>query len=389
MYSRKVDLILGSMVIVLIMLGQIMVFSASSMYANSAFGSLTYFFRKQLMWGLLGILFLVFASKIDYRKFKSDKTAMVLMIAALVLLLGLKFFGTTVKGATRWYNIGFMSFQPSELAKLAVVIYLAQKLSKMGIEKEDFKSFLMPVYIMIGSILILILIQPDLSSTLMICLVTLIMLFVSRVKQSYIVYTVLPFIPAGLLVIKSNSYQAERVKDWLNSISDPMLAAHQVKQSVIGIGRGGLAGNGMGESKQKLFFLPDSHTDFIFSIIGEEFGFIGTTIILLLFTIILIRGLRIAKHAPDGFGQFLALGITLNIIVYAFTNVAVVTNLFPATGLPMPFVSYGGSHLLFMSISVGILLNISRHVKPVNPDTDWEDFQSQRAKFNSTLIEVD
>ena len=389
MYKGRVDIVLGTCVVILIMLGQIMVFSASSMYANSVYGSLTYFFQKQLIWGFLSVLLLVTLSKFDYRKLKDEKTAIILMIVTIILLVGVLIIGRNIKGATRWYNLGFMSFQPSEVAKITIIIYLSQKLSKKGIEKLDFKSFLLPIYILVGCILFLVLIQPDLSTSLMITGIVILMLFVSRVKQSYLIYTSLSFLPLALFMMGRNNYQVLRVKNWLNSIMDPMLASHQVKQSIIGIGRGGIAGNGMGESKQKLFFLPDSHTDFIFSIIGEEFGFIGASIILALFMVILVRGLRIARKAPNGFAQFLATGITLNIILYAFTNVAVVTNLFPATGLPMPFVSYGGSHLLFMGISVGLLLNISRHVRHVNPDSGWDDFQTQRVKLNSAMLEVE
>jgi len=298
-------------------------------------------------------------------------------------------FGRNIKGATRWYNLGFMSFQPSEVAKIAIIIFLAQKLSQKDIDKLDFKSFLLPIYILLGSVLLLVLVQPDLSTTLMISGIAVLMLFVSRVKQSYLLYTSLSFLPFALFMMGRNNYQVLRIKNWLTSLLDPMLAAHQVKQSIIGIGRGGIVGIGMGESKQKLFFLPDSHTDFIFSIIGEEFGFIGASIILALFMVILVRGLRIARKAPDGFAQFLAIGVTLNIILYAFTNVAVVTNLFPATGLPMPFVSYGGSHLMFMGISVGLLLNISRHVRHINPESGWDDFQTQRSKLSSAIFEVD
>ena len=389
MYRGKVDIVLGSCVVILIMLGQIMVFSASSMYANSVYGSLTYFFQKQLLWGLLSVLLMVVVSKFDYRKLMDEKVALVLMVTTLVLLVSVLILGRDIKGATRWFNLGIMNFQPSEIAKISVIIYLAQKLSKRDIEKLDFKSFLLPIYIMIGSILFLILIQPDLSTTIMICGIVILMLFVSRVKQSYLMYTSLAFLPVGLFMMGRNNYQMLRVKNWLHSLADPMLAAHQVKQSIIGIGRGGIVGNGMGESKQKLFFLPDSHTDFIFSIIGEEFGFIGASIILALFVIILVRGLRIARKSPNGFAQFLALGITMNVILYAFTNVAVVTNLFPATGLPMPFVSYGGSHLIFMGISMGLLLNISRHIRHINPDSGWDDFQTQRGKLNSAMLEVD
>lgn len=389
MYKGRVDIVLGTCVVILIMLGQIMVFSASSMYANSVYGSLTYFFQKQLLWGLISVMLIVGISKFDYRRLKHEKTAIILMGVTIALLIVVLIIGKNIKGATRWYNFGFMNFQPSEIAKIAIIIFLAQKLSKKGIENLDFKSFLLPIYILIGSVLFLIVIQPDLSTTMMIAGIVILMLFVSRVKQSYLLYTSLSALPMGLFMMGRNNYQVFRVKSWLNSLADPMLAAHQVKQSIIGIGRGGIAGNGMGESKQKLFFLPDSHTDFIFSIIGEEFGFIGASIILALFMVILVRGLRIARKAPNGFGQFLALGITLNIILYAFTNVAVVTNLFPATGLPMPFVSYGGSHLIFMGISVGLLLNISRHVRHINPESGWDDFQTQRVKLNSAMLEVD
>jgi len=385
----KVDIILAGAVVILIMLGQLMVFSASSMFAKEAFGSLTYFFQKQLVWGLICIVLMVTISRFDYRNLVSDKTAMLLIAITIILLIGVLFFGRTIKGATRWYNLGLMNFQPSEIAKIAVIVFLSHKLSRKGIEKLEFKEFLLPIYLILGLVLFLIFIQPDLSTTLMIAGIAALMLFVSRVRQSYLLYTSFAFIPPILfLLVNGNNYQMRRIKDWLYSIGDPLLAAHQVKQSIIGIGRGGLAGNGMGESKQKLFFLPDSHTDFIFSIIGEEFGFIGTSLILLLFVVILVRGLRIAKNAPDGFGQFMALGITLNIILYAFTNVAVVTNLFPATGLPMPFVSYGGSHMLFMGISTGLLLNISRLVKHGSFDAD-RGSTNPGTRLGSAILEVD
>ncbi len=386
----KVDILLAGAVVVLIMLGQLMVFSASSMFAKAAYGSLTYFFQKQLLWGLICLVLMVTISRFDYRNLMNDKTPMILIGITIVLLLGVLFFGRTIKGATRWYSFGFMNFQPSEIAKIAIIIFLSHKLSRKGIEKLDFKEFLLPIYLIIGLIMFLVFIQPDLSTTLMIAGIAGLMFFVSRVRQTYLLYTSFAFVPPILfMLINGNNYQMRRITDWLKSLGDPLLAAHQVKQSIVGIGRGGLAGNGMGESKQKLFFLPDSHTDFIFSIIGEEFGFIGATLILMLFVVILVRGLRIARNAPDGFSQFLALGITMNIILYAFTNVAVVTNLFPATGLPMPFVSYGGSHMLFMGISTGLLLNVSRSVKHNNFETEKIDFTNPGNRLGSAILEVD
>ncbi len=385
----KVDIILAGAVIMLIMLGQLMVFSASSMFAKATYGSLTYFFQKQLLWGLICIVLMVSISRFDYRMLRNEKIPVVLIGITILLLIGVLFFGRTINGATRWFSLGFMNFQPSEIAKITVIIFLSVKLSRKGIEKQDFKQFLMPIYLTLGLILFLIFIQPDLSTTLMIAGIAAFMLFVSRVRQSYLMYTSFAFVPPAIfLLLNGNNYQIKRITDWLNSLSDPLLASYQVKQSIIGIGRGGLVGNGMGESKQKLFFLPDSHTDFIFSIIGEEFGFIGASVILLLFVVILIRGFRLAGNAPDGFGQFLALGITLNIILYAFTNVAVVTNLFPATGLPMPFVSYGGSHMLFMGISMGLILSVSRRIRHTDFNTSGED-TGQHGRIGPALLEVD
>lgn len=389
MYRGKVDLILGGCVILLIMLGQLMVFSASSMYSNQVYGTLFHFFLKQLLWGVVSIFLIIRISNFDYRKLNNEKTLIVMVIVTLVILVLVLFLGRTIKGATRWFSLGIVNFQPSEVAKITIIMFLAHKLSKRGIEELDFRTFLLPVYIIIGSIVLLIMIQPDLSTALMIAAISATMLFVSRVKLRYLFYTSLSMIPAVLFMMGRNNYQVRRVTNWLKSIYDPLMAEHQVKQSIVGIGRGGLLGNGLGESKQKLFFLPDSHTDFIFSIIGEEFGFLGASVILILFLIIMIRGMRIARNAPDGFGQFFALGVTVNISLYAFINVAVVSNLTPATGLPMPFISYGGSHLVFMAISVGLLLNISRHIRHGKNEATYDDFRTQRTQLNSTMLEVD
>jgi len=235
----KVDIILAGAVVILIMLGQLMVFSASSMFAKEAFGSLTYFFQKQLVWGLICIVLMVTISRFDYRNLVSDKTAMLLIAITIILLIGVLFFGRTIKGATRWYNLGLMNFQPSEIAKIAVIVFLSHKLSRKGIEKLEFKEFLLPIYLILGLVLFLIFIQPDLSTTLMIAGIAALMLFVSRVRQSYLLYTSFAFIPPILfLLVNGNNYQMRRIKDWLYSIGDPLLAAHQVKQSIIGIGRG-------------------------------------------------------------------------------------------------------------------------------------------------------
>ncbi len=293
---NKVDVVLAGTVVVLIMLGQLMVFSASSMYAKATYGSLIYIFVKQIVWSVISLTLMVWISGKDYKKLMENKIPFILIGFTILVLMGVLFFGRTINGATRWFSVGAMSFQPSEIAKIGVIIFLAFKLSHKDVARMEFKEFLLPIYSILGMVLFLIFIQPDLSTTVMIAGIAAIMLFVSRVRQSYLLYTSFAFVPPVLfMLINGSNYQMRRITDWLHSLSDPMLAAHQVKQSIIGIGRGGIFGNGMGESKQKLFFLPDSHTDFIFSIIGEEFGFIGTSLILILFVVILVRGLRIAK----------------------------------------------------------------------------------------------
>jgi len=389
MLRGKVDLVLAIVVIALIMVGQVMVFSASSISADFKYGSVFYFFAKQITYGFLAVTLCIAVSHIDYRKFNKGRRASFFIVFAIVLLVGLLIVGRPIKGAVRWYDLGITNFQPSEVARLAVIIFLAHRLSNTEVDFSQFKKEVLPIIMMPVIIIGLIVLQPDLSTALMICLVCAGMFFVSRVPQRYLAYMASPAIPLGILLMNSGNYQVRRIEAWLASLTNIREAPYQVKQSAIALGRGGLWGQGIGESKQKLNFLPDSHTDFIFSIIGEEFGFIGASIILIAFVIVLVRGLRIARNAPDGFGQFLALGITLNIALYAFMNTAVVTNLVPATGLPMPFISYGGSHLLFMGIAVGVLLNISRHVRHGGEELDWSEFQNRRQSLHNRFMEVD
>ena len=375
MGKNKVDYILAGSVTMLFLIGLIMVFSASSIMADSRYGSLTYFFSKQIVWGFVALLVMIAFSKINYRKLKQHKIPLLLIVLAIVLLAGLPLFGTTIKGATRWYHLGFFNFQPSEFAKPALIIYFAYFLSSRQERIRDFKTGLMPLLVVLSLVLALILIQPDLSTTLMTVLVTGSMLLLSRARLKHILAMVLPVVPLAIYVMSANSYQTKRISDWLAAWDNPFHAGYQIKQSLIGLGRGGWFGSGLGQSKQKFFFLPDSHTDFIFSIIGEEFGYIGASLILILFLIIFFRGLRLAVKAPDLFGRYLAIGITLNIVLFAFINAAVVSMLLPATGLPMPFISYGGSNLLFLGISVGILLNISRQPSISGVTEPWMRFR--------------
>lgn len=388
MTRGKVDFILAIATIFLLLTGLIMVFSASSMVANTNFGSLTYFFRKQILWGFLAFIMMVLFSRINYHKLRQNYKPLGLVILAILLLAGLFFFGIKVNGARRWYHLGLMNFQPSELARIALIIFFARMLSSPKKDLSKFKEVILPLFVPLTIVLVLIMLQPDLSTALMIAITTLAMLFVSNVKLRHLAFLISAALP--LIVFKLfNSYQIHRIIDWLHAWNDPLSANYQVKQSLIGLGRGGYWGQGLAQGKQKFLFLPDSHTDFIFAIIGEEFGFIGTSVILLIFLVIFFRGLKIVRHTGDTFGKFLAFGITINIVLYAFVNAGVVSMLLPATGLPMPFISYGGSNLLFLGISMGILLSVSRNITAYEQLANWSDFKSRREQLYNRVITVE
>jgi len=241
--------------------------------------------------------------------------------------------------------------------------------------------------LVLATVMAFVMIQPDLSTSLMLSMLAGSMLLISPVKLKHLGGLLLSLVPVVMIVLSRSGYQMRRVTEWLAGLHNPLNAGYQIKQSLIGLGQGGWFGQGLAQSKQKFFFLPDSHTDFIFSILGEEVGFLGATIVLVLFLFILYRGLHIARKVSDPFGKFLAIGITLEVVLYAFINAGVVSMLFPATGLPMPFISYGGSHLLFLGISIGILLNISRHAQSVK--TNWNSFENKREQLYKTILMVD
>ncbi len=361
MKRNSVDWILASAVTLLLIMGLIMVFSASSMIAKFEFGNMMYFFQKQILWGALSLIFMVGFSKIDYKILKRHGLPLGLMLLSILLLAGLFVFGAYSHGARRWYRLAFLRFQPSEFAKISVIIYTSYYLSTKESKLKNWKKGLMPLMALLALTVLLIYPQPDLSTSLMILIIAGCLIFVSPVPLKHLAAIALAAVPFIIFTLVRNPYQWGRVHNWWVALHDPAHAAYQLKQSLIGIGRGGLFGHGLGQSVQKFLFLPDSHTDFIFSIIGEEFGFVGTSIVLFLFLLIFFRGITVARRIHDKFGRYLSLGITLNIVLYAFINAGVVSALLPTTGLPMPFFSYGGSSLLFLSIATGILLNISRH----------------------------
>jgi len=385
MKRGRVDFTLSIILVLMLISGMVIVFSASSIMAESRYGSLTYFFVKQMIWGVISLAMMIAASRFNYQLLKKPPFPFILIIAAYVLLAGLFFFGTKINGAIRWYKIGPFSFQPSEYAKWALIVYFSYYLASPNKNIRNLKTHLMPLISILGGIVVLIMLQPDLSTSIMLVLICVSLLFIGGARKRHIAGMSLMTAPAVTLMM---NYQFHRIESWWRAIKDPLAADYQLRQSLIGLGRGGWFGNGLGQSKQKFFFLPDSHTDFVFSIFGEEAGFIGTTIVLLLFLVILYRGIIISKKCPDNFGKFLAAGITFSIVYYGFINAAVVSMVVPTTGLPMPFISYGGSNLLFLGISAGLLLGISRSADSAGR-ANWGSYKERQAEMSTAYITAD
>jgi len=357
---RRVRINLFTVAVMLICIGIVMIYSSSSIYAWERHHDSFYFLKRHLIFLTIGAVLTFLVMLFDYRslrKYARPFLVFSLLLLVFVLIPGL---GRQVSGAQRWFRFHFLSFQPSELANLALIIYIADFVCrKANLIKTFLKGFLPPVCIL-GVASLLILLQPDLGTTIALSSVVMIMLFVAGVRGRYLLGLILASLPAMYLLVFSVPYRRARIMAFLNPWLDPQGTGFQVIQSQVAIGSGGLFGVGLGHSKQKLFYLPAAHTDFIFSIIGEELGLLGTLGVIILFMIFIRQGLRIIKNAPDKFGYFLALGLVVLISLRAIINIGVSCGLFPTKGLPLPFISYGGSSLIMDMVSVGILVNIAR-----------------------------
>jgi cell division protein FtsW len=357
---RNVRINIFTISIVLICIGIVMIYSASSIYAWEKYQDSFYFLKRHLSFLLVGLVLTFFVMTVDYKKFRQYAKPFVLISLFLLVLVLIPGLGREISGARRWFRFKFISFQPSELASMAVIIYVADFIARKGTAmRQFFKGFLPPVCVL-GICSLLILAQPDLGTTVALGTVVFIMLFISGTRVSYLVGIVLASLPALYLLIFNVPYRRMRVLAFLNPWLDPKGSGFQIIQSQISLGSGGIFGVGLGHSRQKLFYLPAAHTDFIFSIIGEELGLLGTLGIILLFLIFMREGLKIIRYASDKFGYFLALGLVLIISLKAIINIGVSCGLLPTKGLPLPFISYGGSSFIFDMVSVGILVNIAR-----------------------------
>lgn len=364
MKQKSCDKILLTTVLLLSIFGLIMISSASVVVSYNNFGYNHYYLSHQFFYGFLpGIALLFLFQKIDYHLFK--KYALIFLILTIVslFLVFIPDLGYGLKGANRWIVIGDFSFQPSEIAKLTFILYLAAWLEKKGKDIKNFSEMLVPFVVLIIAISIPLIMQPDIGTLSVIILTAVIIYFAAGAKLNHIFLLGLGGIAALFMLIKIAPYRIDRLMVFLYPELDPQGIGYQINQALLALGSGGILGLGFGHSRQKFNYLPEPIGDSIFAITGEEIGFIGLTILMALFLIFALRGFKIASRAPDNFGRFVAVGITSWIIFQALTNMAAITALVPLTGIPMPFISYGGSALIISLTGVGILLNISKHGK--------------------------
>ena len=346
---------------ILLSIGVVMVYSASSFYAMFHNNDSMYFFKRQLIWAIIGVISMTVMMSIDYHKLK--KITPTLLICTIPLLIAVFFF-PAINGAKRWISLGPLSFQPSELTKYAVVMFLAFSIDLKGDKVKDFWHGLVPYLGVAGFFAALILAEHNMSIAAIIMIVTFIMLFVAGGKIKHLFGIILPALfTLAIFFIFSSDYRRERMLNFIDPWKDAADAGYQLIQSFLALGSGGLTGLGLGQSRQKTLYMPEPHNDFIFSIIGEEVGLIGCLFIIGLFLIFIWRGVKVAMNARDTYGKLLAMGITSIIAVQAIINIAVVTGSMPVTGVPMPFISYGGTSLVINLTAMGILLNISRQVE--------------------------
>jgi cell division protein FtsW len=358
--TRGLRINLFTVSVILICIGVVMIYSSSSIFAAERYKDGFFFLKRHLGFLAIGSVLTFLVMLMDYRKLREYAKPLLMVSLILLVLVLIPGISREVSGARRWFRFKFLSFQPSELANLAVIIYVADFIArKENLIKKFLRGFVPPMCVL-GITSVLILAQPDLGTTVSLAVVVCVMLFVAGVRVEYLLSLILMSIPALYVLIFSVPYRRARIMAFVNPWLDPKGSGFQIIQSQIALGSGGIFGVGLGHSRQKLFYLPAAHTDFIFSIIGEELGLIGTLAVVFLFIIFVQQGLKIIKHTTDKFGYFLALGLVLMITFKAVINMGVSCGILPTKGLPLPFISYGGSAFIFDMISVGILINIAR-----------------------------
>jgi cell division protein FtsW len=359
----KSDRILFVATILLVALSVVMVYSASAVMAEQRYEQPSLFLKKQLMWAVLGLALLALVMRVNYRQYREPAfiwTCLGVATLALVAVL----FSPPVNNARRWFSVGGLGIQPSEFAKLSMIVFIAALLERRMHRINELSYALAPIAIVLVGLVALILLEPDFGTAMTLAIIAAIMVFAAGLGYTYVIGMALAFLPLVAGLIMTSEYRRRRVFAFLNPWEDPLGSGFQLIQSLIAVGTGGLAGRGLWNGVQKLFYLPEAHTDFIFAVISEELGLLGATFVLLCFFGITWRGLRIAVRAADPFGTFLALGLTTMVAIQALVNISVVVGLMPTKGIPLPFVSFGGSSLLVNMVAMGVLLNVSQHASP-------------------------
>jgi cell division protein FtsW len=356
--------LLVAVVLILVAMGVVMVLSASSVSAFAAYGSSYTLFKKQLVWALVGIALMLAVSRVDYRRWRRLALPLLAVSLAALVMVVLHPGSVEVGGSTRWIEIGGgLRFQPSELAKLALLLFTADVLTRKARLLGDVRHLLVPVLPVTLLLAGLVMLQPDLGTTLLLCAIAFGVLFVAGTPVRWLAGIAGLGLAAGFQLILAAPYRRRRLFSFLDPAADPQNAGYHLLQSQLALGSGGFFGVGLGASRQKWSYVPNAHTDFIFAIIGEELGLVGTLAVIALFVAFAYAGVRVARRAPDDFGRYLAAGITIWIVVTALVNMGAVVGVLPITGVPLPLVSFGGSSMLVVLSAIGMLLSVARTEK--------------------------
>lgn len=376
---NKAAILLLVIMLTLLTVGVVMLFSTSAVYARERYGDQHYLLKRQLVWLLIGAVGCVTAASVPYSKWRGVCTAFIIVSAVMLALVLIPHVGLKVGGARRWLGLGPMRFQPSEFAKLALVIWLAHWLAKEKRRIDRFgRGFAVPVGV-VGCLLLLVLAEPDFGSTALLASVSFALMFIAGVRLRFLVPTVVAGGGGLLALMIHNPERSRRLLAFLDLEKYKQGAGYQVWQAILAFGSGGFNGLGLGNSRQKMFYLPEAHTDFIFPIVGEELGLVGTLGILLAFALLVACAVIISLRASDLYGQYLGLGIALLIAMQALINIGVVTAWLPTKGLPLPFISFGGSNLVLNMTAVGVLLNIFHHGAAETENEEQEFFARRSA----------
>lgn len=355
---------LFAFVAALISIGIIMVFSASSATAYADYRDTTYYLKRQLVWCAIGLVFAGAAYCVDYQRLKRLAPAAVIVVSILLWITLIPHVGLMTGGARRWLGLSALSFQPSELAKLALVLFFAAKLSNLGEGVRSLTRGVVPLMLVaVVTLALPIFFEPDMGTASLVMFTAMGMLFCAGARIEHLAVTVLVLLPGAALAVGSSAYKRARVLAFLDPWKDAQNTGFHIVQSLLALGSGGIFGLGLGASRQKFFYLPEAHTDFIFAVVGEELGLIGTLLILGLFVAFAVRGFTLAQHAPDRFGFLLVAGCTLLVTIQAFINIGVVTSSWPVTGVPLPFISFGGTSLVVSMVAAALILNVARRTR--------------------------